>query len=116
MQMLHIGGQIDIMNKQLDEIYLKDNKCDLSAAIARSLINKHHKIISFADSIENVFSNIALMQFFSNTLIICCIGFLIVTVSIHFANVYQKFHLTRARKFYTAHTDHNVLKKSQCAF
>ncbi|XP_070150830.1 uncharacterized protein [Polyergus mexicanus] len=77
--MLHIGGQIDIMQQQIEEIYPKDNKHGLSTFIVRSLINKHHKIISFSDNIENLFSPIALMQFISNTMIICCIGFLIAT-------------------------------------
>ena len=79
--MLHIGGQIDLMQQKVEEIYLKNNKYNLPAIILRSLINKHHKIIAFSESIESLFSHIALMQFLSNTLIICCIGFLIVTVS-----------------------------------
>ncbi|XP_011862414.1 PREDICTED: odorant receptor 63a-like isoform X2 [Vollenhovia emeryi] len=53
--MLHTGGQIDLMQQEVGRIYPKDNEYDLPTAI------------------------IALMQFFSNTLIICCIGFLIVT-------------------------------------
>nr|XP_012219955.1 PREDICTED: odorant receptor 22c-like [Linepithema humile] len=77
--MLHIGGQIDIMHQQLEKICPTDNERDLSTAIMKSLINKHQKIISFSENIESLFSHIALMQFFSNTLIICCIGFLIVT-------------------------------------
>ncbi|XP_011694617.1 PREDICTED: odorant receptor 13a-like [Wasmannia auropunctata] len=77
--MLHIGGQIDIMQQEVEKICPKDNEYDLPTAFVRSLINKHNKIIAFSDSIESLFSHIALMQFFSNTLIICCIGFLIVT-------------------------------------
>ncbi|XP_011065038.1 PREDICTED: odorant receptor 67c-like [Acromyrmex echinatior] len=77
--MLHIGGQIDLMQQEVEEIFVKDNKRDLSIIIVKSLIDKHHKIIAFSESIESLFTHIALMQFFSNTLIICCIGFLIVT-------------------------------------
>ncbi|XP_011694618.1 PREDICTED: odorant receptor 4-like [Wasmannia auropunctata] len=77
--MLHIGGQIDIMQQEMEEICHKDDKNDLPITVVRSLINKHHKIIAFSESIERLFSQIALMQFFSNTIIICCIGFLIVT-------------------------------------
>lgn len=80
--MLHIGGQIDLMQQKVEEIYSKGDEYDLPITIVRSLINKHHKIIAFTENIENLFSNIALMQFLSNTVIICCIGFLIVTVSI----------------------------------
>lgn len=95
--MLHIGGQIDIIHQQLEEICPKDSERGLSAGIARSLIIKHHKIIAFSDSIENLFSHIALMQFLSNTMIICCIGFLIVTVSI-IAIIYKSLH-SSVRKF-----------------
>ncbi|KAG5318774.1 OR4 protein, partial [Pseudoatta argentina] len=77
--MLHIGGQIDLMHQEVEEICPKNNKYNLPATILRSLINKHQKIIAFSENIEGLFSHIALMQFFSNTLIICCIGFLIVT-------------------------------------
>lgn len=87
--MMHIGGQIDIIHKQIEEICPKDNKYGLSITIVRSLINKHNKIIAFSDNIESLFSSIALMQFVSNTVIICCIGFLIATVSI----LYCKYSL-----------------------
>ncbi|XP_011148033.1 odorant receptor 4-like [Harpegnathos saltator] len=77
--MLHIGGQIDIIHQQLDEICPNDEHYDLSSGVARSLVSKHHKIIAFSESIESLFSQIALMQFLSNTMIMCCIGFLVVT-------------------------------------
>jgi len=76
------------MQQKVEEICPKDDKYDLPIAIMRSLINKHHKIIAFSENIENLFSYIALMQFFSNTIIICCIGFLIVTVSIRDLQVF----------------------------
>ncbi|EZA57553.1 hypothetical protein X777_02092 [Ooceraea biroi] len=77
--MLHIGGQIDIIQEQLEKICSEDSKPHLSKDIVKSLITKHHKIIAFSDKIESLFTQIALMQFLSNTMIICCIGFLIVT-------------------------------------
>ncbi|KAL6254522.1 hypothetical protein P5V15_014575 [Pogonomyrmex californicus] len=77
--MLHIGGQIDLMQQQVGEISPKEYDEYLSTNIVRSLINKHQKIIDFSENIESLFSHIALMQLFSNTMIICCIGFLIVT-------------------------------------
>lgn len=79
--MLHIGGQIELMQQEVEGICPKDNEYDLPIAIIRSLINKHQKIIAFSENIESLFSYIALMQFVSNTIIICCIGFLIITVS-----------------------------------
>ncbi|XP_011859582.1 PREDICTED: odorant receptor 82a-like [Vollenhovia emeryi] len=77
--MLHIGGQIDLLQHKVGEICPTNNEYDLPITIVRPLINKHHKIIAFSENIESLFSNIALMQFISNTMIICCIGFLIVT-------------------------------------
>lgn len=79
--MLHIGGQIDIIHQQLDKICSKDGEYGLPSAVARSLIVKHHKIIDFSDSIESLFSQIALMQFLSSIVIMCCIGFLVISVS-----------------------------------
>ncbi|XP_011155606.1 odorant receptor 82a [Solenopsis invicta] len=77
--MLHIGGQIDLIRQEVEGISFQNNKYDLPTAIVRSLITRHHKIITFSENIESLFSHIALMQFISNTMIICCIGFLIVT-------------------------------------
>ncbi|KAL0111039.1 hypothetical protein PUN28_012798 [Cardiocondyla obscurior] len=81
--MLHVGGQIDLMHEKVKEICPKDSEdieyYDLPTTVTRFLINKHNKIITFSENIESLFTHIALMQFFSNTMIICCIGFLIVT-------------------------------------
>lgn len=111
--MLHIGGQIDIMQQQLNEISPKDNERALPAAFVRSLIDKHRKIIAFSDSIEYLFSHIALMQFFSNTLIICCIGFLIVTVSIPCRGTFVRSFQSCARGniFYTSAPARYVSKR-----
>lgn len=47
----------------------------------RSIIVKHQQIIQFSDNVENVYTYIALMILLSDTLITCCLGFVIVTVS-----------------------------------
>lgn len=47
----------------------------------RLLITKHQRIIAFSRNIENLYTYIALILFISDTLIICCLGFIIVTVS-----------------------------------
>ena len=51
------------------------------AATISKIIQKHQKIISFSRNIELLYSYIALLQFVSNTIMICSIGFVIVTVS-----------------------------------
>ncbi|XP_025073101.1 uncharacterized protein LOC112552317 isoform X1 [Pogonomyrmex barbatus] len=49
--------------------------------IVKMLIVRHQNIISFSKNIEALFSNIALLQFVSNTLVICCLGFVIVILA-----------------------------------
>ncbi|XP_011870710.1 PREDICTED: odorant receptor 13a-like isoform X2 [Vollenhovia emeryi] len=75
---LHVCGQIDTVRQKLSEITRKDIKRDASESIVKMLIIRHQKIISFSKNIEAFFSNIALIQFVSNTLVICCLGFIIV--------------------------------------
>ncbi|XP_072750310.1 odorant receptor 10-like [Anoplolepis gracilipes] len=74
---LHACGQIDIMRQKFSEINEKKER-DVTKDIMKTLIVRHQRIISFSKNIEALFSNIALIQFVSNTLVICCLGFLIV--------------------------------------
>ncbi|XP_071643189.1 uncharacterized protein [Temnothorax longispinosus] len=55
---LHISGQIDILRKSVLELFPKENKC------------KH---------IEDLYSYISMVLFVSDTLLICCLGFTMVT-------------------------------------
>lgn len=78
-QILHASGQIDILCDALRKISLeKDNQ---QLAVTKELIGKHQKIIVFSNKIEKIFCYIALIQFMSSTLVTCCLGFMIVTVS-----------------------------------
>ncbi|KAM0736505.1 Odorant receptor 4 [Formica fusca] len=76
---LHVGGQIDIMCRGLVEISSDDDAFDLRTTTVKALIRRHQRIIALSADIETLFSYIALMQFLWNTLVICCLGFLIVT-------------------------------------
>lgn len=49
--------------------------------IIRDLICKHQRIIALSENIENLYTQIALMQLLWNTLVICCTGFSIIIVS-----------------------------------
>lgn len=83
-QILHTSGQIDILCDALGEISPgKNHDRRLAVAITKELIGKHQKIIIFANKIEKIFCYIALIQFMSSTLVTCCLGFMIVTVSKH---------------------------------
>ncbi|XP_011694596.1 PREDICTED: odorant receptor 22c-like [Wasmannia auropunctata] len=76
---LHICGQIDILREWLTKIFSK-NSADLMDKITmRSLIIKHQRIIVFAENIETLYTYIALMMLLSDTIITCCLGFIIVS-------------------------------------
>ncbi|XP_072750614.1 odorant receptor 4-like [Anoplolepis gracilipes] len=76
--MLHACGQIDIVRHKLNEITRKNIEQGVTKSIIKALIVRHQKIILFSNNIESLFSNIALIQFALNTLVICCLGFIIV--------------------------------------
>ncbi|KAL6254504.1 hypothetical protein P5V15_014557 [Pogonomyrmex californicus] len=74
---LHIGGQIDILRDWLLNIFSKNMTVD--GITMKTLITKHQRIITFSENIESLYTYIALILFVSDTLIICCLGFIIVT-------------------------------------
>ncbi|XP_025073100.1 odorant receptor 22c-like [Pogonomyrmex barbatus] len=76
---IHICGQIDILREWLANIFSKKMAGSMDEITMRSLIIKHQRIIIFAENIENLYTYIALMMLLSDTLIICCLGFIIVT-------------------------------------
>ncbi|XP_072750607.1 odorant receptor 13a-like [Anoplolepis gracilipes] len=76
---LHVGGQINILRYWIAEMISKKNKHKTLAIIMKKIIQKHQKIIYFAENIESLYTFIAFIQFVSNTIMICLIGFLIIT-------------------------------------
>ncbi|GAB1863032.1 Odorant receptor [Camponotus japonicus] len=72
---LHVSGQIDIMCQELKEI---SSTLKSKVFSPKSLIEKHQKIISLSNNIENYFSFIALLQFIWNSFVICCLGFMVI--------------------------------------
>ncbi|XP_014483816.1 PREDICTED: odorant receptor 82a-like [Dinoponera quadriceps] len=76
---LHVSGQIDILRQELSMIHYDSSQPRESiVADVRLLIVRHQRIITLSDNIDELYSSIALMQFMSNTLVICCIGFTII--------------------------------------
>ncbi|KAF3054630.1 Odorant receptor 082 [Nylanderia fulva] len=75
---LHAGGQIDILRERLLELLPRSQKPTISMVTIGPLIRRHQNIIVFTEKIEALYSYIALAQFISNTLVICCLGFIIV--------------------------------------
>ncbi|XP_031370438.1 odorant receptor 13a-like [Apis dorsata] len=79
MIVLHVGCQIDIMCQILMKTTHRDQKK------LKFFIKRHQEIILLADKIEKFFTYIALSQLISNTLITCCLGYLIV-ITLHLGN------------------------------
>ncbi|XP_018364808.1 PREDICTED: odorant receptor 13a-like [Trachymyrmex cornetzi] len=75
---LHISGQIDIMCHEFRNISKGSLLHGSFESFFGLLIEKHNKIILFSNNIETLFSFIALMQVVWNTLVICCLGFIII--------------------------------------
>ncbi|KAL0133996.1 hypothetical protein PUN28_001124 [Cardiocondyla obscurior] len=78
----HISGQIDIMCHEFKNISETVLYRESTSITLETQIKRHKRIISFSENIEKLFSFIALMQVIWNTLVICCIGFIII-ISIH---------------------------------
>ncbi|XP_018401528.1 PREDICTED: LOW QUALITY PROTEIN: uncharacterized protein LOC108778764 [Cyphomyrmex costatus] len=93
---LHVCGQIDIMRQKLSEITRKNVEQKnieqgVNKNVIKALIVRHQRIITFSKNIEDLYSNIALVQFVSNTLVICCLGFLIVISEMVGDAAYESF-------------------------
>ncbi|XP_018401485.1 PREDICTED: uncharacterized protein LOC108778730 [Cyphomyrmex costatus] len=78
---LHVGGQMDILQHWLAEFISKKHEIKQKSVVITTskIILKHQKIIQFSENIESIFTYIALFIFASNTLLMCCLGFLIIT-------------------------------------
>ncbi|KAM0736513.1 Odorant receptor 4 [Formica fusca] len=76
---LHVSGQIDIVCRGLLELFSGKREYKSYKDATSAIIRKHQDIIVLSDNIENLFSYIALLQFLTNTLVICGIAFAIVT-------------------------------------
>ncbi|EZA57535.1 hypothetical protein X777_02070 [Ooceraea biroi] len=76
---LHAGGQINILHSWLIELVPRKEKerDDSIVVMTNKIIQKHQKIISFLEYIEDLYTYIALVQFISNTMLMCSLGFLI---------------------------------------
>ncbi|XP_066598111.1 uncharacterized protein [Prorops nasuta] len=73
----HIDGQIEIIKQITENIPTSCKTSESVGLTIKSLIGKHQRIISISDDIETLFTYVLLLQFFANTLIICCVGFVI---------------------------------------
>ncbi|XP_036141351.1 odorant receptor 13a isoform X2 [Monomorium pharaonis] len=79
---LHLAGQIEILSKWITDIISEEDEYTLNLTTIRKIIKKHQNIITFSKNIENIFSDIALVLFVSDTLSICALSFVLVTYSV----------------------------------
>ncbi|XP_011694590.1 PREDICTED: odorant receptor 4-like [Wasmannia auropunctata] len=76
---LHSAGQLEIMCHWLTQLCTNEDKHKSIAATTSKIVQKHQKVISFIKNIESLYTYIALLQFVSNTIMICLLAFAIVT-------------------------------------
>ncbi|XP_078049812.1 uncharacterized protein LOC144476576 [Augochlora pura] len=70
---LHMGCQIDILCHVMTSIASsKDEKT------FRSVAERHQELIAFSEEIEQMFTYISFAQLISNTMCLCCLGYLVV--------------------------------------
>ncbi|KZC15162.1 Putative odorant receptor 13a [Dufourea novaeangliae] len=76
---LHVGCHVDLLCHILTAVSSED------IGQLRFVVSRHQEIIVFTKKVEKLFTYIALSQLVSNTLITCCVGF-IIAISIHMEN------------------------------
>jgi len=79
---LHVSGQIDILCQEFKTISAKVFSHETFTSTLGIPIERHNRVFLFSENIRELFSFIALMQVIWNTLLICCLGFIIIIVSI----------------------------------
>ncbi|XP_014483803.1 PREDICTED: odorant receptor 82a-like [Dinoponera quadriceps] len=78
----HASGQIDIIREEFKIISEKFPYYRHSEDTIGTLVERHNKVILFSQNLDKLLSFMALMQVFWNTLVICCVGILLIIVSI----------------------------------
>ncbi|XP_014480070.1 PREDICTED: odorant receptor 45b-like [Dinoponera quadriceps] len=78
---LHAAGQMDVLRNWFTQLVplANENKHKSTVIMLKRIVRKHQKIIDFSETIESLYSLIAFMQFTSNMIMICSLGFVIVT-------------------------------------
>lgn len=72
---------MDILRSWLTDFASNENGKKRALFTTNKIIEKHQRIINFSEKVENLYTYIALLQFASNTIMICSLAFLIVSVS-----------------------------------
>ncbi|XP_078049810.1 uncharacterized protein LOC144476575 [Augochlora pura] len=73
MLILHVGCVIDILCDVLAQV------SDKESGSLRFVAMEHQQVILFTEKIEQLFTYISFSQLLSNTVVTCCLGFLVIT-------------------------------------
>ncbi|XP_014480033.1 PREDICTED: odorant receptor 13a-like [Dinoponera quadriceps] len=97
---LHAAGQMDILRNWFTQLVprAKAIKHESTVIILKRIVQKHQKIIDFSECIESLYTRIAFLIFASNMIMICSLGFVIVT-AIDRPNAVEQ--IVRSLLFYT---------------
>ncbi|XP_014480026.1 PREDICTED: odorant receptor 4-like [Dinoponera quadriceps] len=75
----YLSGQIDVICKSLMQMSQRQNERMANVTMVKEIIRKHQNVITFSENIESLYTYIALILLLLNTLIICGLGFILVT-------------------------------------
>ncbi|XP_032669848.1 odorant receptor 13a-like isoform X2 [Odontomachus brunneus] len=75
----HACGQIEIICQQLKNMSEKMMNYGSPRFSTGMLVDRHNKVITFAENVDKLFSFIALIQVFGNTLVVCFLGLFLIT-------------------------------------
>ncbi|XP_031834906.1 odorant receptor 13a-like [Nomia melanderi] len=73
---LHVASQTDILCQEI--LSIPNSVTESKLPILKSAIAKHQRIIYLSENIKQLFLYISLVQFLSNILVICFLGFMLV--------------------------------------
>ncbi|XP_032669920.1 odorant receptor 4-like [Odontomachus brunneus] len=75
----HVSGQIDIIYHELKTMSVKVSYNGSAEFTIQMLVEKHNKVIEFANNVDKLYSFITFLQVFPNTSVICLLAVIAIT-------------------------------------
>ncbi|XP_026670829.1 odorant receptor 4-like [Ceratina calcarata] len=76
---IHVAARIEVITEKLKQDLDCRNEKEARLMSMRGIIVKHERVIVLSENIETLFTMVALAQFLYNTIVMCFIGFVLVT-------------------------------------